>query len=95
MSGMLTYWVALGEGRLRSLKLTVCTEDDRAGGGLADVRRKRLSRLLNEAMIQGARLSYRDLSLIMLASKATLKRDVSYLRRLGMDTPLKGVLVRS
>ena len=89
MSGILTYIVNTGENSLRSLRLTVCSEEDRAGGGcLADVRRKKLNRLLNEALTQGARLSYRDLGMIMLTSKATLKRDVSHLRRSGMEIPL-------
>ena len=88
MSGTLVYWVPEGEGRLRSLRLTVCSEDDRQPEGLADLRRKKLSRILTEATAQGARLSYRDLSMIMLVSKATLKRDVSRLRSLGMEIPL-------
>lgn len=92
MSGTLTYWVSIGDHKLMSLRLTVCAADDSRSIGLADLRRRKLSRLLNEALVQGARLSYKDLSLIMLASKATLKRDVSYLRRLGMEMPLKGVL---
>lgn len=90
MSGTLTYLVSEGENRLRSLRLTLCSDTDKAVSGLADMRRKKLSRLLNEAMKQGARLSYRDLSMIMLTSKATLKRDVVYLRRLGIETPLRG-----
>ncbi|MDP2166843.1 MAG: DUF1670 domain-containing protein [Thermodesulfovibrionales bacterium] len=94
MSGTLTYWVSTGGNKLMSLRLTVCTADDRRSIGLADLRRRKLSRLLNEALMQGARLSYKDLSLIMLTSKATLKRDVSYLRRLGMDMPLKGAMNR-
>jgi|Deesub1362A_J573_1020465.scaffolds.fasta_scaffold00048_142 hypothetical protein len=87
MSGRLTYWVAEGGGRLRSLRLTVCAEEDR--GGVPAVRRRRLLRLLREAAHQGGRLSYRDLSVIMLTSKATLKRDMSYLRRMGHELPLR------
>lgn len=90
MSGTLTYWVSEGENRMRSLRLTVCSKDDRLTGGLANTRRTIMSRLLNEAVSQGARLSYKDLSIIMLTSKATLKRDVSYLRRLGIAIPLRG-----
>lgn len=89
MSGTLTYLVEVGANSLRALKLTICSVEDRSNGdGLADVRRKKLNRLLNEALTQGARLSYRDLSMIMLTSRATLKRDVSYLRRIGMEIPL-------
>lgn len=83
MSGKLVYWVPEGDGRLKTLKLTVCNEDDRASGGLAELRRKRLGRILSEATAQGAKLSYRDLSMIMLVSRATLKRDVSLMRKLG------------
>lgn len=71
---------------MRSLKLTVCAEEDR--GGMMSVRRRRLSRLLEEASLQGGRLSYRDLSMIMLSSKATLKRDMSHLRRSGFKIPV-------
>lgn len=85
VSGKLVYWVPEGEGRLRTLKLTVCAEEDRLSGGLANLRRRRLGRIMAEAVSQGARLSYRDLSMIMLVSKATLKRDVSHLRKNGME----------
>jgi len=90
MNGTLTYWVTEGGNRLRSLKLTVCAEGEDSGCGLAELRRKRLSRILSEALAQGARLSYRDLSIIMLASKATLKRDVSRLRRQGINIAFGG-----
>lgn len=88
MSATLTYWVKEGGNTFRSLRLTLCTDEDMDISGLAERRRKRLCRLLHEALSQGARLSYGDLSMIMLSSRATLKRDVSYLRKLGMDVPL-------
>jgi len=90
MRGTLTYWVPEGDNRLRLLKLTVCAEDGGHDCGIAELRRKRISRILSEAVAQGARLSYRDLSMIMLTSKATLKRDVSHLREQGVDIPLGG-----
>lgn len=90
MSGTLVYWAQEGGNRLRSLRLTVCSEDDRGVGDLRNLRRKRLSRILKEASIQGARLSYSDLSIIMLTSKATLKRDISHLRGLGFEVRLRG-----
>jgi len=91
MSGKLTYWVNDGKDRFRALKLTVCADVDLQDTfGLSYQRRKRLIRILEEAFNQGARLSYRDLSMIMLASKATLKRDVSYLRSLGVPVELAG-----
>lgn len=85
MSGTLVYWVSEGENRLRSLRLTLCADEDGRGGSLAELRRKRLRRILDEALAQGARLNYRDLGMIMLASRATLKRDVSCLRRRGVE----------
>jgi hypothetical protein len=88
MSGTLVYWVPDGMDRFRLLKLTVCSDEDGESGGLASRRRMRLSRILREATRQGARLSYSDLSMIMLSSKSTLKRDVSYLRGLGVDIPI-------
>jgi hypothetical protein len=94
MNGTLTYWVAEGENRLRLLKLTVCADGEGQECGVAELRRKRLSRILREALAQGARLSYRDLSIIMLTSKATLKRDVSHLREQGVEVPLGGRDVR-
>ena len=90
MSGKLVYWVPDGGSRFRSLMLTVCSESDCAGGGLVELRRKRLSRIITEAASQGARLGYKDLSVIMLTSKATLKRDISYLRAQGIDVPMGG-----
>jgi hypothetical protein len=88
VSGTLTYWVPDGENRFRMLRLTVCSDEDGAGRGLASLRRRRLTRILREASGQGASLSYSDLSMIMLASKSTLKRDVSYLRKLGISMPI-------
>jgi hypothetical protein len=90
MRGTLTYWVPEGQNRLRLLKLTVCAEDGEQECGVAELRRRRISRILSEALEQGARLSYRDLSMIMLTSKATLKRDVSLLREQGVEIPLGG-----
>lgn len=84
MNGFLTYWTHESRVLLKSLRLTVCTSGDmEAIGalGLAEVRRRRLLRILGEARRQGAHLTYRDLSLILLTSKATLKRDMRELRR--------------
>jgi hypothetical protein len=88
MSGTLTYWVPEGENRLRLLKLTVCAEDEGPKYGVVKLRRKRLSRILSEAVAQGVKLRYKDLSMIMLTSKATLKRDVSHLRGQGLEMPI-------
>ena len=83
MSGTLTYWVHDGKNSLKSLRLTLLSEEDH-GAGVAVTRRKRLGRIIEEAIWQGAKLSYHDLGMIMLTSKATLKRDMNYLRRSGM-----------
>ncbi|MBI5640939.1 MAG: DUF1670 domain-containing protein [Nitrospirae bacterium] len=79
MSGSLIYWVKESRERLRSLRLTVCSEMDAdilSSFGLAELRRRRIQRLLDEAKNQGVNLSYRDLSLILLTSRSTLKRDI-------------------
>jgi hypothetical protein len=79
MTGNLIYWVRESRDRLKSLKLTVCCERDSDvlnEFGLAELRKQRIQRLLAEAREQGAKLSYKDLSLILLTSKATLKRDL-------------------
>lgn len=79
MKGNLIYWVRESRETLRSLKLTVCGENDTDilnSQGLAELRRIKMQRLIDEARDQGAKLSYRDLTLIMLTSKSTLKRDV-------------------
>jgi hypothetical protein len=79
MKSKLVYWMREGRERLKSLNLTVCCEGDSdvlGSLGLAELRRQRMLRLIEEAREQGARLTYRDLSLILLTSKATLKRDM-------------------
>lgn len=84
MKGNLTYWAKEGRDTLKSLRLTLCCDDDTEyvhSSGLAELRRRRIKRLLEEAQRQGIRLSYRDLSLILLTSKATLKRDMQEIRK--------------
>lgn len=84
MRGQLTYWARQGRSTLKSLKLSVCTERDMeviCSSGLAESRRNRIVRLIEEARGQGVRLTYKDLSLILVTSKATLKRDMREIRR--------------
>lgn len=88
MQGSLIYKVESGH-RLISLNLTVCTEEDFQQASLSDVRRNRIIRLLHEAKEQGCLLSYKDLNLILLTSLATLKRDISYLRKQGIEVFIK------
>lgn len=75
----LVYWMRESRERLKGLKFTYCCDNDLAilnSSGLAELRRQKALRLMAEAEKQGARLSYRDLSLILLTSKSTLKRDM-------------------
>jgi hypothetical protein len=82
--GTLVYYVRNGGNTLKGIKLTLCCDEDKGyllSGGVSALRRQRLRRLINEAMRQGVRLSYRDLSLLLLASKATIKRDLKLVAR--------------
>lgn len=84
MKGTLTYWARESRDIVKSLKLTVCSTGDLEAiqaMGLAETRRMRITRLLDEARKQGVHLTYRDLSLILLTSKATLKRDMREIRK--------------
>ena len=72
-----------------SLQLTVCAEDDLKYTSLSELRRKRIMRLLREAKEQGYLLGYKDLNLILLSSLATLKRDISYLKKQGLEIFIK------
>ncbi|MCX7793699.1 MAG: DUF1670 domain-containing protein [Thermodesulfovibrionales bacterium] len=77
--GIITYYVRDGKNTLRGIKLTLCCKEDLEylkSSGVSMLRKLRIRRLLQEAMAQGVRLSYRDLSLLLLASKATIKRDL-------------------
>jgi len=79
MECSLVYWIRESRERLKSLRFTYCCENDLAvlsRSGLAELRRQKALRLMEEAEKQGVRLSYSDLSLILLTSKSTLKRDM-------------------
>lgn len=89
MNGVLTYWVKEGEQNLKAVKLTICADEDCDHGSVSASRRRKLTRMLSEASAQGCRLTYSDLSMIMLTSRATLKRDVSYLRRNGLSLQME------
>ena len=88
MDCMLTYWIKDAEMGLKALRLTVMSDDEAGQSGLSALRRRRLLRIAAEARVQGCRLTYSDLSVIMLSSRATLKRDVGYLRSLGHEVPV-------
>lgn len=88
MDGTMTYWKRDAENGFKELRLTVMSEGEKEQSGLSALRRRMLMRILSEARNQGARLTYSDLSVIMLSSRATLKRDVGYLRSLGHEVPV-------
>lgn len=90
MSGELTYWIEERGGSLRSLKLTVCSDEDPRMVSQASLRRLRLGRILSEAAGQGVSLTYHDLAMILLVSRATIKRDVSLLRLGGQRIEFSG-----
>jgi len=80
-------------GKPRSLRLTLIGQGDEETlkrEGLAGLRRKRVVRLTKEAEYQGYKLSYEELSSILLTSLATLKRDVQVLEEDGEEVVLKG-----
>jgi hypothetical protein len=81
-----------------NLKLTLVGLEDLEilkSEGLAGLRRKRLMRLSNEAVSQGAMLGYDDLCCLLVSSLSTLKRDVSIIEEAGISVPLKGRRMRT
>lgn len=82
MGGVLTYWVPDGKDRFRSLRLSFSPLKN---GRLSVARREKLISLLREASLQGAVLRQTDLCLILLASRATLKRDLRQIRMHSED----------
>ena len=83
MKGILTYWVREGIDTLKSVKLTICSDDDSSQAGSAVSRQNKLTRILEESRGQNVHLSQGDLAMILLVSKATIKRDFSRLRHDG------------
>jgi len=80
-----------------SLRLTLVGREDLGilkSEGLAGLRRKRLLRISNEALAQGAVLCYDDLCCLLVSSLSTLKRDVSIIEEAGISVPLKGRRMR-
>ena len=90
MKGILTYWVRSGFDSFKSVKLTLCSEDDLSSAGTSEMRRLRLARILEESRKQNMSLSHGDLSMILLVSRATIKRDFIHLRKLGLVGPNGG-----
>lgn len=88
MNGELIYGVRGGSGGVIPLRLSLVQFKNSSRLSLADQRRAILIRVAQQASRQGGRLKYSDLSVIMLASSATIKRDVNYLRSMGIDVPV-------
>jgi NADH/NAD ratio-sensing transcriptional regulator Rex len=90
MKGILTYWVRDGVDTLKSVRLTICSDDDISRSGSAVSRRKKLARILEESSSQNVHLSQVDLSVILLVSKATIKRDFSHFRQKSLSGHREG-----
>lgn len=84
MKGIIVYRVNHRFSKRRSLELTLCGEDEASAVqkySLARRRRQRIISLISEASLQGERLTYKDLSLLLLTSKATIKRDLRLIKQ--------------
>jgi hypothetical protein len=79
------------ECRRVSVRLTLHDPGDfDDAGGLSALRRKRVRRLCEEALDQGALLTQEDLALLLTTSESTLKRDLQQLRAQGVFVPTRG-----
>jgi biotin operon repressor len=58
--------------------------------GIAALRRSKIQRLTQEAREQGALLTQEDLARLLCASRSTIKRDIAWLRKQGIDVPTRG-----
>jgi biotin operon repressor len=58
--------------------------------GVATLRRSKVQRLTQEAREQSALLTQEDLARLLCTSRSTIKRDVAWLRRQGIDVPTRG-----
>lgn len=79
MGGKLIWYVKGDKDTIRSIKLSLCCEDEEEvlkEKGIGELRRRRLLRVLKETSSQGVKLTYTDLTLILLTSKSTIKRDL-------------------
>ncbi len=79
MNSKLMWYVKNGKDTIRSIRLSLCCEKEieiLREKGIGELRRNRLKRLLEEASCEGVRLTHTDLTLILLTSKSTLKRDL-------------------
>lgn len=94
--GRIEFYAHLKKPRSASLTrkrifLTVVSESDDeilAAQGVAELRKTRIVRLCGEASEQDALLAYDDLTVLLLTSLSTIKRDLAYLRKHGMPVPI-------
>jgi len=80
-----------------ALLLSLVTEEDLSvlrEKGVREVRLQRIVRLTHEAEEQGQLLTYEDLSVLLVTSTSTLKRDIVHLESRGIRVPLKGRRLR-
>ncbi|MBA4373410.1 MAG: hypothetical protein C0402_11195 [Thermodesulfovibrio sp.] len=75
------------------LSLSLVSDGDEGilhSGGIRHLRLRRIIRLTTEAAEYGVLLGYEDLSLLLLTSLATLKRDIASLEAKGLEVSLRG-----
>lgn len=83
---------AIGACKRVTVRLTLDSADDleALSQGVATLRRGKIQRLTREAQEQGALLSQEDLARLLCASRSTIKRDIDWLRKGGVDVPTRG-----
>lgn len=88
----------LSECRKVSVTLTLLHPDDKAelvgfyatGGISAEVRQRRVVRVVEEAREQGGLLTQEDLSEILMCNPRTIRRDIKDLKDRGFELPTRG-----
>lgn len=84
---------AIKDSRRRLIKLTFQTTEDfkiLKKRGLPELRRHKIQRFCNEAISQGAILTYEDLAQLLTTSIGTIKSDARLLRQRGVLIPTRG-----
>jgi len=80
-----------------SVTLTLLHREDKhdvaglaAGGVSAEVRQRRIVRLVEEAREQGGLLTQEDLAEILMCDVRTIRRDIHLLKKRGFELPTRG-----
>lgn len=60
--------------------------------GIAELRRRKIVRMTNEAKDQGCYLTQEDLAALLCSSIRTIKRDIKSLRNAGITVPTRGTM---